>query len=74
MVQVPTASSEAVDPETVQMAGVVEVKLTGSPELAVALSTTATEAFHIWAGIAPKVIVWAAGLTVKLCLTAGAAV
>ncbi len=38
MVQVPAASSEAVAPETVHMAEVVEVKLTGSPELAVAVS------------------------------------
>ncbi len=36
MVQVPAPSSEAVVPETVQMVGVVEVKLTGRPELAVA--------------------------------------
>ncbi len=40
MVQVPTASSEAVDPETVQMAGLFEVKLTGSPELAVAVNAS----------------------------------
>jgi len=40
MVQVPKASSEAVEAETVQMPGVIEVKLTGSPELAVAVNTS----------------------------------
>ena len=34
MVQVPAVRSEAVLPETVQTAGVVEAKLTGKPELA----------------------------------------
>jgi hypothetical protein len=33
---VPGVSSEAVVPETVQMVSVVEVKLTGRPEVAVA--------------------------------------
>jgi hypothetical protein len=36
--QIPTASSAAVEPETVQMAGVADVKLTGNPELAVAVN------------------------------------
>ena len=38
MVQVPEATSEAVEPETVQMLKVVDVKLTASPELAVAVN------------------------------------
>jgi len=38
MVQVPATSREAVEPVTVQIAGVVDVKLTGSPELAVAVN------------------------------------
>jgi hypothetical protein len=38
VVQIPAASSEAVVPEVVQMAGVAEVKLTGSPESAVAVN------------------------------------
>jgi hypothetical protein len=42
-VQVPEVSSEAVQIETVQMAGVVEEKLTKSPELAVAASAVATD-------------------------------
>ena len=73
MVQVPGASSVAVEAETVQMAGVVEVKLTGRPELAVAVNAIPTDVLAVWAGIVPKVIVWASGLTVKLCVTAGAA-
>ncbi len=55
MVQIPVASSEAVDPETVQMAGVAEVKLTGSPELAVAVNPKVELA--AWAGIAGKLMV-----------------
>jgi hypothetical protein len=43
MVQVPRASSEAVEAETVQMEGVVDVKLTGRPELAQAVSVTGTD-------------------------------
>jgi hypothetical protein len=57
MVQVPAANSEAVDPETVQMVGVVELKLTGSPELAVAVSVTPIDVLIGWVGIAAKVIV-----------------
>jgi hypothetical protein len=40
MVQVPRASSEAVEAETAQMPGVSEVKLTGNPELAVAVNAS----------------------------------
>jgi hypothetical protein len=39
IVQVPAASSEANEAETVQTEGVVEVRLTGSPELALAANT-----------------------------------
>ncbi len=73
MVQVPEASSVAVEPETVQMAGVVDVKLTGRPELALAVNVIETEVFANWSGIGPNVIVWAARLTVKLSVTAVAA-
>ena len=55
MVQVPGASSEAVESETVQIVGVVDVKLTGSPELAVAVKAKVELAFC--AGIAPNVMV-----------------
>lgn len=66
-------SMEADDPDTVQTEDVVEVKLTGSPELAVAVSGRATEVFSSWSGMAPKAIVWMARLTVKLCVTGVAA-
>ena len=59
MVQVPTVSSEAIEPETVQTVDVIDVKLTGSPELAVAVNVTPTDEFIAWFGIALKVIVWA---------------
>jgi hypothetical protein len=55
------------------MVGVLEVKLTGRPELAVAVSVTGIEVLITWAGIAAKVMVCAMGLTVKLCVTMGAA-
>lgn len=42
MVQIPVVSSVAVEAEAVQMAGVVDVKLTGRPELAVAVNVTPT--------------------------------
>ena len=40
MVQVPPAVSETVVPETVQTARLVELKPTGSPELALATKAT----------------------------------
>jgi len=48
MVQVPSAKNATVEAvaETVQMAGVVELKLTGNPELAVAVNGTGTEVFN----------------------------
>ena len=64
--QVPAASRVAVEAETVQAAGVVEVKLTGSPELAVAVNATPTDVLTAWVGMAPKVIVWVAKLVVRL--------
>jgi hypothetical protein len=75
MVQVPAASSVAVEAadEAVQMVGVVEVKLTGSPESAQAFNVIETDVLIIWAGIALNMIVWASRLTVKLWVTVGAA-
>jgi hypothetical protein len=73
MVHVPAAKSVAVEPVTVQMAGVVEVKLTSKPELAVADKVTPADVLTIWALIAPKLIVWASPVTVKLCVTDTAA-
>jgi hypothetical protein len=54
------------------MVGVLEVKLTARPELADAERGKLVKAY--WAAVmVGKVMVWAAGLTVKLCGTAGAA-
>ena len=57
MVQVPGVSNVAAQIETVQIVGVVESKLTGSPELAVAVSGTPTEGLAICAAIAAKMMV-----------------
>jgi hypothetical protein len=75
MVQVPFERSVAVEArfETVQIAGVFDVKLTGRLELAVAVRGSATEVLRIWTGIALNEIVCAARLTVKLCVITGAA-
>ncbi len=43
-------------PDTVHIAGVMEVKLTGSPELAVAISVTPTDELTACAGIIANVI------------------
>jgi hypothetical protein len=40
MVQLPGARKEAVPPDTLQTFAVEELKLTGSPELAIALSAS----------------------------------
>jgi hypothetical protein len=44
IVQVPAEISVAVELKTVQTEGVVDVKLTGRPELAVAIKATGTDA------------------------------
>ena len=69
--QVPAMSSEALPLATVQMVGVVEAKLTGRPEVAVALSVSGDWANVALAGLV-KVIVWATAVTVKFLLTAAA--
>ena len=55
MVQVPASISEADVPEAVQTGGVVDEKLTGSPELAVAAKVTFDRA--TWLPIAGKLMV-----------------
>ena len=75
MVQVPAASSVTCVPLTAQTAGVMETKLTGRLEVAVALIVNGA-APSVWFGSAPKAIVCAvraAAVTVKLWLTGGAA-
>jgi hypothetical protein len=69
MIQFPSASSIAVEAETVQMAGVVDVKLTGKFELAVAVNITGAVILIVIAGMTPNVIVWSNRLTVKVCAT-----
>ena len=54
MVQVPAISNEAFGPETLQIAGVVDAKLTGRPELAVAVSARIELAD--WTGICSKMM------------------
>jgi len=71
MKHIPLASSVAVVPATVQIAGERDVKLTGSPELAVA--DRATGVPTIWAVIGAKVIVWVCKWTAKLRVTNAAA-
>ena len=60
MEQVPGASSVAVEPDTVQTEAVVDAKLTGNPELAVAVKVMEETAG--WLAIAAKVIVWLVGV------------
>lgn len=58
MVQVPAATRVTLLPETVQIAGVGELKLTGSPALEVATSATGEAESEVVGG-AVKLIVWA---------------
>ena len=59
MVQVPAASSDATDPETVQTVAVAEEKVTASPEVAEADKVRVVPATWLAATIA-KVIDWLA--------------
>jgi len=54
--QLPAARNVAVVPDTVQMVGVVDAKLTARPELAVAESVRGVPT--VCAGIVGKVMVW----------------
>ena len=54
--QGPTARPVTVLPATLQMAGVVELKVTGRPELAVALSIPLPPTTTV--GAVPKGMVW----------------
>jgi hypothetical protein len=66
MVQVPTATSVTIAPDTVQKDGVVEAKLTARPEEAVAPTVNEPGSNDRFAS-APKAIVWA---TNPFCVTA----
>ncbi len=66
--QVPVPSMEITEPDTVHTAGVVEAKLTGSPEVAVAMRLNGAERY-VTPVIGANVIVWPPGVTVKVCVT-----
>ena len=70
--QLPAMSSEAVVPDTVQTAGVVDAKATVRPELAVALRGTCNKAYSV-AVMAGKAMVWLKERTRMSCETKGAA-
>jgi len=72
MVQVPTATSVTIAPDTVQKDGVVEAKLTARPEEAVAPTVNGAVPKG-WLESAPKVMVWLPDVTWKLRFTAVAA-
>lgn len=70
IMQEPAASKFALLPLTVQTAGVVEANVTGSPDVAVALSVT--EVPCAVAGMAGKVIVCECSVTANVLETSGA--
>ena len=72
MVHTPGATSVTVVPDTVQTNVVVEAKLTGRPEDAVAVSVKGALPSTKFES-APKVIVWDSAITWKLWLTGVAA-
>ena len=72
MVHVPTATRVTVVPDIVQMVVVSDLKLTASPELAVALTVNGAVP-NVLLRSGPKVMVWLAFVTVKLWLTFEAA-
>jgi hypothetical protein len=73
MVHVPTAASVTVVPDTVQTAVVCELKLTVSPELAIAPTRTGEPPNAAVRGYPWNVIVWLACVTARLWLTGVAA-
>jgi hypothetical protein len=72
MVQVPACSSVAVLPETLQRVGMSDVKLTGRPEVAVAVSVRIVPC-RSELGSALKVMVCVCLITVTLCEVVAAA-
>ncbi len=72
MVQVPTATSVTVAPDTVQTGEVVDAKLTARPDVAVAFTVKGVVP-NTWFNNAAKVIVWLPDVTWKLRLTGVAA-
>ena len=76
MMQLPAATRASVLPLTVQVLGVVEAKLTGRPELALATSGGGAVP-RVWLPGEAKVMVWATAagrttLKVRVTVVAGA--
>lgn len=72
MVQPPVDTSVSVVPLTVQTASVDEAKVTGNPALELA-TRAGGEVPNVWLPGELKVMVWAAGATLKVCVTGVAA-
>ena len=66
-VQVPATTSASVLPLTVQTAGVVDAKLTASPELAVA-DSGAGAVPRVWVAGEVKVMLWAISGAVEMLM------
>ena len=76
MVQVPAATPVTVPPLVplvVQIDGVVELKVTGRPEVAVALAVVVPPTVRVFGVKEIGPIVWLAGAAVVLFVTCGAA-
>src|ERR1035441_6799663 len=70
-VQVPLINNVSIAPDTVHTGKVVDLKVTARPEDAVAFKGNRPVPSD-WLEIAPKVMVWLAGVTVKCWVTEGA--
>ena len=71
MVQVPVVSNVTLEPLTVHTDAVVDENVTVRPDVAVALTPTG-DCVTVVSGIAGKLIVWFAFVTVNVCCTEGA--
>ena len=72
MSQVPAMRNEAVLPESVQTVGVTELRVTGRPELELALSASCDKAYLVpVTGV--TVMLWWARCTTTTCVTGNAA-
>ena len=67
MVQEPVATGVTVAPDTLHTPGVVELKATPSPELALAVRPNGVPS--VCGGMAAKLIVWPTAAIVMTCLT-----
>ena len=72
MLHLPVAMRVTVVPEMLHLPVVVDVKLTGRPDEAVALRVNVAVS-NVWLDKVPKVMVCESWLISKLCVTTGAA-